>query len=179
MGFRLQDFRVWGGPRRERREGRGRRRHGVDESWKYGHESWPTGVQSCPDQTRQVIVSLEGRYLKTYCKYQSCASFIGELNNHRWDRNPWLRIITTTETVPNTMCRHHHSVNRGNPTWGRQLVTSAPWLGSTAWDSTLNALRLAGIAEVTDLHPVVPHCLGSHGLIPLPDNGSQGPLPAH
>lgn len=48
-----------------------------------------------------------------------------------------------------------------------------------AQGSTLNGLRLAGIAEVTDLLPVVPHCLGSHGLIPLSDDGAQGPLPAH
>lgn len=46
-------------------------------------------------------------------------------------------------------------------------------------DSTLNGLWLAGIAEVTDLLPVVPHCLGSHGLIPLSDDGSKGPLPAY
>lgn len=89
-------------------------------------------------------------------------------------------MLTTTETmiptpwVTITIVETDETVQRED-----SLSPLLPDQDQMAQDSTLNGLWLAGIAEVTDLLPVVPHCLRSHGLISLSDNGSKSPLPAH
>lgn len=96
--------RPWGGDQREEER---RRCHEVDVSWEHGHEGWPFGVRVAYLNhgklylrviDREVDI-IESWYLpsfnatKSYNKYEGFVSFIWELNDLRWCRNPHIIFI--------------------------------------------------------------------------------------
>lgn len=96
--------RPWGGDQREEKRGR---YHEIDDSWEHGHEGWPFGVRVAYLNHGKLYLRVIDREVdiieswyppsfnatKSYNKYEGFVSFMWELNDLRWCRNPHIIFI--------------------------------------------------------------------------------------